>query len=67
MVNPNTGIPLCESTRAVRYDSVVAYFGYAKPDDEASDKRYQTLDSKNVSKFDDDRKVRHTLLLNVLC
>ena len=37
MVNSKEGIPLCESMRAARYDSVDAHFGYTEPNDEAHD------------------------------
>ena len=37
MVNSKEGIPLCESMRAARYDSVDAHFGYTEPNNEAHD------------------------------
>ena len=61
MVNSKEFIPLCESMRVARHDSVDAHLGYAEPDDEAHDKRYRAMASKTVSKCDDDRKVRSSI------
>ena len=58
MVNSKEGIPLCESMRVARHDSVDAHLGYAEPDNEAHDKRYREMASKTVTKCNDDRKVR---------
>ena len=44
MINSKEDIPLCESMRAARYDSVDAHSGYAEPDDEIHDKKISCND-----------------------
>ena len=66
MINSKEDIPLCESMRAARYDSVDAHSGYAEPDDEIHDKKYRAMTSKTVSKCNDDLKVRSSICFLII-
>ena len=58
MVSSKKSIPLCESMRVAKHDSVDAHHCYAEPDDEENDKRYHEIAPKTVWTCNYDRKVR---------
>ena len=49
MVNSKEAIPIAESMRASRHDSVSAHLGYVEPDEEAHSKRYRAMASKTIA------------------
>ena len=58
LVNSKEGIPLSESMRASRHDTVSVHLQYAEPDEEAHSKRYRAMAAKTI-------EVRNFVLLSI--